>query len=260
MNTIYGSLQYLDDEKGRWFAKVQKIFRSLQAQGRTRTFGGDPFDIQAYGFGSVDATGSIYTVVNPAQQIVAVVLPSLSSVQLPLENGRVIFSDAGFVPELVGNVVTLGPGQMASVGFGRYASPEFDLGVQEDVLIPREIRPIATDFVRQTGNSIEATIAAPAVGDVRVVVQQRGEAGRPQIMWSDEKKPFGRLLKISVEQDGKEVAVEADYDRYVWSGMCWASGEIRGESLMRGRPVTIRCSTVKESPVFLKGDLYVVEY
>lgn len=262
VNTIYGSLQYLDDEKGRWFAKVQKIYQPLQAQGRTRTFGGDPFDIQAYGFGSIDATGSIYTVVNPAHEIVAVSLPSLSSVQEPLKNGRVIFCDAGFVPRLAEGFITLGPGQMASIGFGRYATPEFDLGVQEDVVIPREIRPMAADFIRKASNAIETTVAAPAAGDIRIVFQQQNEAGKPLQTKSDwrKKTPFGSLLQLSVAQDGKEVAIAVDYDRYVWSGLSWASGEIRGENLRGGRPVTIRCTTVEEGPISLKADLYVVEY
>ena len=262
VNTFYGSLQYLDDENARWFARVQKIYLPLQAEGRTKTFGEDPDEVQAYGFGSVDATGSIYTVVNPAQEIVTVSLPTLSSAQTPLQSGRVIFSDAGFVPKLGDSVVTLGPGQMASIGFGRYSAPEYDLGVQEDVSIPRDIRPIAADFVRNPPNAIEATIAVPTTGDIRIVFQQRDQAGNPLTTKTNEtsKTSFGKLLKIWAEQGGNRVTVEMDYDRYLWSGLSWASGEIRGESLKRGQPITIHCSTVEEGPVSLKGDLYVVEY
>lgn len=261
-NTIYGDLQYLDDEKARWLAKVQGIYLPLQAEGRTKTFGGDPDEVQAYGFGSLDATGSIYTVVNPAQEIVTVRLPALSSVQAPLTSGRVIFSDAGFVPKLSDSVVTLGPGQMVSIGFGRYSALEFDLGVQEDVSIPRDIRPIAADFVRKPHNAIETTIAVPATGDIRIIFQQRDKAGNPLRTIASEttRTPSGKLLKIWAEQGGKKVPVETDYDRYVWNGTSWASGEVRGASLERGQPITIHCSTVEEGASSLRGDLYVVEY
>jgi hypothetical protein len=37
--------------------------------------------------------------------------------------GRIQFRDAGFVPQLKGDQITLGPGQMAMVGYGGYAAP-----------------------------------------------------------------------------------------------------------------------------------------
>src|SRR5216683_2459110 len=89
----------------------------------------------------------------------------------------VMFSDAGFFPILSGNSIKLGPGQMAAVGFGRYAAPEFDLGVQEDVRIPRTISPIAATFSDKSANTIEATIEPPAKGDLRIIFQQRGKDG-----------------------------------------------------------------------------------
>ena len=264
VNTIYGSLQYLEDDKARWFAKVQKIYLPLQAEGRTKTFGGEPGEVQPYGFGSFDATGSIYTVVNPAQQIVTVTVPSLSSVQAPLTGGRVIFCDAGFVPKLSDSpvAITLGPGQMASIGFGRYSTPEFDLGVQEDVVVPRDIRAIEARFVHKLDNEIETTIAVPETGDIRIVFRQKDLAGNPHCTSADRtaKTPFDKLLKIWAEQDGRRIAVEMGYNRYIWSGLSWAAGEIRGEHLRRGQPITIHYSTVEKWIVSLSGDLYVVEY
>ena len=134
VNTIHGNLEVLDDAKAHWFARVQKLYTPLQAEGRTKTFGGIPGDVQPYGFGSLDSAGAIYTVLNPTQSVQEIELPRLSRVQQPLSGGRVIFRDAGFVPELIGNKIKLGPGQLAAVGFGRYLSPEFELGVEEDVL------------------------------------------------------------------------------------------------------------------------------
>ena len=122
VNTIHGNLEFLNDEEARWFAKVQKIYAPLKARGRTKTFGGIPGEVQPYGFGSLDSQGAIYTVVNPQQEIREIEMPLLSRAQEPPRNGRVIFRDAGFAPVLGGARITLGPGQMAAVGFGRYAA------------------------------------------------------------------------------------------------------------------------------------------
>ncbi len=177
VNTIHGNLEFLDDEKAKWFAKVQKIYASLQAMGRTKTFGGIPGDVQPYGFGSLDSDGAIYTVVNPAQSVQEIEMPLLSQAQKPLQGGRVIFRDAGFLPIVGGNTIKLGSGQMAAVGFGRYAAPEFDLGIQEDVRIPRTITPLQASFSDNGSNAIEATIAPPVKGDLRIIFQQRGQDG-----------------------------------------------------------------------------------
>ena len=58
MNTIHGNLEFLDEEKAKWLAKVQGIYASLQVAGRTKTFGGIPGEVQPYGFGSMDANGA----------------------------------------------------------------------------------------------------------------------------------------------------------------------------------------------------------
>jgi hypothetical protein len=54
VNTIHGNLEFLDEEKAKWLAKVQGIYASLQAAARTKTFGGIPGEVQPYGFGSMD--------------------------------------------------------------------------------------------------------------------------------------------------------------------------------------------------------------
>ena len=69
VNTVYGSLEFLSDDDARWFAKVQSLYLHLQSDGRTKTFGGIPGDIQPYGFGSLDSEGVVYVVMNPAQSV-----------------------------------------------------------------------------------------------------------------------------------------------------------------------------------------------
>jgi hypothetical protein len=263
VNTIHGNLEFLDDQEAKWFARVQKMYAGLQAMGRTKTFGGIPGDVEPYGFGSLDSGGAIYTVMNPAQSVEEIEFPPLSQVQRPLEHGRVIFRDAGFLPVLKGNAIKLGPGQMAAVGFGRYASPEFDLGVQEDVRIPHMITPIDASFSEKGSNTIEATIGPPANGDLRIIFQQRGKDGGIMRSWPGgppNGKTVGTVLKIVAEQGGKVLPIEIHYDQQVWSGLSWGAGEIKHGDFAGGVPVTIRCSSAEKDAVKLEARLYAVRY
>lgn len=263
VNTIHGNLEFLDDAKARWFGRVQKLYAPLQAKGRTKTFGGIPGEVQPYGFGSLDSSGAIYTVMNPTQSVEEIEMPLLSRTQEPLRDGRVIFRDAGFVPELTGDKIRLGPGQLAAVGFGRYAGPEFDLGVQEDVRIPRAISPVDASFVAKGQNTIEATITAPAKGDLRIIFQQRDENGNIMRSWPGgppNGKSVGTVLKIVAEQNGKLLPIEINYDKVIWSGLSWGAGEIRHADLIGARPLTIRCSSAEKNAVNLEARVYAAEY
>ncbi len=241
VNTIHGNLEFLDDEKAKWFAKVQKIYASLQAMGRTKTFGGIPGDV------AVDE----------------IEMPLLSQTQKRLQGGRMIFRDAGFLPVLSGNSIKLGPGQMAAVGFGRYAAPEFDLGVQEDVRIPRTISPIHATFSDKNSNTIEATIEPPAKGDLRIIFQQRGKDGGIMRSWPGgppNGKTVGTVLKIVAEQGGKTLPIEINYNKQVWSGLSWGAGEIKHANFAADSPLRIRCSSEEKSKVVFEGHLYSVDY
>jgi hypothetical protein len=263
VNTIHGNMEFLDDEKARWMAKVQEIYESFKATGRTKTFGGIPGDSEPYGFGSLDRDGSIYTVVNPAQDVAEIELPLLSRAQAALGVGRVIFRDVGFVPVLRGNKVKLGPGQLAAVGFGRYAAQEFDLGVQRDVHIPRSIAPMSASFAATGSNGIEVVVPAPAKGDLRIVFQQRGTDGGIMRSWPGGPPTgtsVGKVLKISAAQNGKSLPVKIDYDRVIWSGLSWGAGEIKHADFASGQPITIRCTSAEKNSVILEGKVYVVQY
>lgn len=263
VNTIHGNLEDLSDEDARWFARVQKMYAPLQAEGRTKTFGGIPGEVEPYGFGSVDVDGEIYTVLNPAQAVRMIELPLLSGVQPPLGQGRVIFRDAGFVPILHGNKITLGPGQLAAVGFGRYAADRYDLGVEEDVHIPRSIAPVAASFSAAGKNAIEATILPPATGDLRVIFEQRGMDGQVMRSWPGgppNGTSMGKVLEISAEQNGKDLPVMINYDKKIWSGLSWGVGEIKRRDFNAAGPIAIRCSSAEKGPVQLHARVYVIEY
>ncbi|MGH9732971.1 MAG: hypothetical protein ACRD8A_00085 [Candidatus Acidiferrales bacterium] len=263
VNTIHGNLEYLTDEDVRWFARVQKIYAPLQAEGRTKTFGGIPGDVEPYGFGSVDVDGAIYTVMNPAQAVRTIEMPLLSRVQPPLSKGRVIFRDAGFLPSLQGNNITLGPGQLAAVGFGRYAAAEYDLGVQEDVHIPRSIAPVTANFSAAEKNAVEASIHPPREGDLRIIFQQRGMDGQVLRSWPGgppNGTSMGKVLEISAKQGDKDLPVAISYDKKIWSGLSWGAGEIKHSDFASSDPITIRCSSAEKNPVRLDARVYVVEY
>jgi hypothetical protein len=263
VNTIHGNLEFLDAEKARWFERVQRIYEPLQAIGRTKTFGGIPGEVEPYGFGSLTEGGAVYTVVNPAQAVREVELPVLSRVQGARGEGKIIFRDAGFIPVLRGNRITLGPGQLAAVGFGRFAAKEYDLGIQEDVQIPRAITRLDAKFVSTKGNTIETSIAAPAQGDLRIVFQQHGAAGEIMRSWPGgppNGTSVGKVLKIYAEQEGKAVPIEINYDRLIWSGFSWGAGEIKRKDFISGRPIIIQCSSAEKDPVRLEGQIYEIEY
>jgi hypothetical protein len=261
INTVHGNLEFLSDADARWFATAQSMYMSFETKGRTRTFGGIPGDVQPYGFGSIDADGEVYAVTNPAQGVAEVELPKLTKQQGELREGRVIFRDAGFVPVLTGSTLRLGPGQMALVGFGKYA--DRDLGVQDDVVIPRSIAPVAATFSHAEGSAIQTTLDPPKAGDLRIVMQQRS-AQDGSIMRSWKGGPpqglnMGKFFVVSASQNGQPVPVEINYDKVIWSGLSWAVGEIKNSSLKPGAPLTIQCSS-GESGVRLDGKIYLVRY
>jgi hypothetical protein len=227
INTVHGNLEFLDDQQGRWFAKVQSIYAPLQAMGRTKTFGGMPGEVKPYGFGSFDTQGAVYTIVNPGQTVEELEMPLLSRAQARITSGRILFRDAGLQPVLTGDKIKLGPGQMAAVGFGRYADAKYDLGIQEDVQIPLSIRPVAAQFQPDGSNAIIATIASPEQGDLRIILQQRGKDGHLMRSWPGgppDGIPVGKVLTLQATQSGKSIPIQIDYDKMIWSGLSWGCG------------------------------------
>jgi hypothetical protein len=231
--------------------------------GRTKTFGGMPGEVKPYGFGSFDSQGAVFAVLNPGQSVEEIEMPLLSRVQLQLASGRILFRDAGFESVLSGNKITLGPGQMAAVGFGRYADAKYDLGIQEDVRIPLSIRAVAAQFQPAESNAVIATTAPPEEGDLRIILQQRGKDGRLLRSWPGgppDGIPVGKVLVLQATQGGKSIPIEINYDKMIWSGLSWAVGEIRCDTMHAGEPITIRCSSTEKGPVDLDCRLFAVKY
>lgn len=253
--TIYGRLDLLNDEEARWFAKAQRMYAPLISMGRTKTFGGIPGEVHTYGFASADAGGALYTVVNPTQQTQVIELPLLSAVQTSLSAGRILFRDAGFAPTLDGAHISLGAGQMAVVGYGRYTDPQYDLGVEQDIVIPRDIRPAEARFKVIDDKTIEASVTPPSDGDIRIFFQQHAADGT--IL-----KDYHWRSRLEARQSGKLVPVqaEAEADGRSFNGLSWGGGEIRRADLKGNRPVTVRYSVDGDKLVQLQGRVYFVRY
>jgi len=264
VNTVHGNLEFLSDDDARWFARAQSLYLGLESKGRTKTFGGIPGDVQPYGFGSLDSDGAVYAVVNPAQSLEQLTLPQLTQTQAIPGGGRVLFRDAGFQPDLQGDTIKLGPGQMALVGFGKYADARYDFGIQEDVVIPRSISPLEAAFTTSAQNTIQTTVTPPHQGDLRIIMQQRSaEDGKVTRSWKGgppNGTNMGKFFVLSASQEGKPVPIEIGYDKIIWSGLSWAVGEIKHASLKAGVPVTISCSSAEGGPVTLQGRIFVVNY
>jgi hypothetical protein len=263
INTVHGNLELIGDDDARWFARVQSLFLGLQSLGRTKAFGGIPGEVQTYGFGSVDADGSIYVVVNPAQSMQSIQMPLLSQEQRPLASGRLLFADAGFRPVLAGNKIQLGPGQMAMVYFGKYSLPKYDFGIQQDVVIPKTIRPVDAQFQTTGKGVIEATISPPAGGDLRLVMQQHNPDGSIRRTWAGgppKGTNMGQVFLLEATQNGRTLPVTINYDKVIWSGLSWAVGEIKRKDLQPGAPITLRFTSKEKDPVTLTGNVYQVTY
>jgi hypothetical protein len=263
VNTVHGNLELIQGKDAQWMARAQSLFFELQGLGRIHTFGGIPGDIEPYGFGGVTARGAVYVVVNPAQSVINMKLPRLVFNQRALGVGRVQFRDAGFVPKLTGNQITLGPGQMAMVGYGDYAGIRYDFGIQDDVVIPRTIEPAAVVFRSIEKGSIEATIQPPSHKTLRVVIREKTPEAFIRRTWAGgppSGENMGKVFAISAEQEGHSIPVKIDYDKIIWSGMSWAVGEIDASSLAPSKPLTLRFHSAEKDPITLDGQLYLVQY
>ncbi len=261
VNTLHGNLELIDDVKGSWMARAFSLYLPLLSLGRTKTFGGIPGEVEPYGFASLSSEGSLYTVVNPAQAVRSIELRRLSREQPALAHGRILFRDAGFEPRLDGTSISLGPEQMAVVGFEKYARPEFDMGIEDEVVIPRSIEAIPAEFAPHGSHEVEATVPAPAKGVLRVVMQQSTPDGYIRRTWAGgppKGENMGKIFRIEVSEDDHTVPVRINYDKVIWSGLSWGVGEVSG--LVAGKPVVIRCTSGEKDPVKLEVRVFRVGY
>ena len=262
MNVYHGNLELIDSRKAEWFARVQRLFLPLQAFGRTCFIGGMPGNEEPYGFCSLDRAGAVYTVINPTQGVRTLRLSQVHRFRGPRLGRRVQFRDAGFVPKLAGDEITLGPEQMAVVGLGEYEKAKYDMGVQADVIVPREIQPLSVDFQPDGTNTIKASFTPNVSADLRIVFRQYYE--REPLRTSRGAPPngttLGKMLRIEVSQDEQPAPLKLNYDKAIWSGLSWGVAEVRGRDLKAGGPITVRCRSMENDELHLTAEVYAVSY
>jgi hypothetical protein len=182
--------------------------------------------------------------------------------QRALARGQIQFRDAGFLPKLSGDELTLGPEQLAVVGYGEYAHAKYDLGVQEDVIIPQSIRRLESHFFADGTNAVRASLTTPKDGNLRIVLRQSAN-GKP-VRSSRGAPPngttLGKILQIQVSQENRSLPVDIKYDKAIWSGLSWAVAEMNTSDLKNDVPLTVRCLSLEERPVELSAEVYAVNY
>ena len=268
VNGVNGDIERIRSVDAIWMARAQKLFFTLQAQGRIRSFGGPLSGGKPYGFAATTQRGSIYVVVNPGLTVAPLALPLLPTVKSILPEGRIQFRDAGFKPRLRGATITLGPGQMAMIGYGAYAGPAFNFGVQQDVVIPNSIEPVDADFQSTAPTTIEARINPPIEGVLRIVVHEREPLSQSSLSdagIADSEAPANSGISIEVTQSGRPIPVRLDGDESKTTespgaGPLWLVAEIDVNDLTPGIPVSVRFHSNATTSSDLEGSAYAVVY
>ncbi|WP_418213761.1 hypothetical protein [Bacteroides difficilis] len=257
LNVYHGNINLLNDTDARWFAKVQKIYLELQQFGRISLMGGIPGKAQVYGYKATSVDGCLFTIVNPAQSECEIEL--LSDVD---GEGRILFTDKGFTPKLKGRKLTLGAEQMVVVGLGRYAAKQYDLGIEEGVLIPRRIKQLVMTSRIKDKHTVEGQVADVS-DNIRIVFSQLDGTGNPFRSWGGglpDGVTMGEYFKINAKQGELNIPVKIIYDKVIWSGLSWAVGEIDKKDLKLDCPLKIICWSKEGESKNFKIDIYNVVY
>ena len=152
---------------------------------------------------------------------------------------------------------------MAAIGYGRFADPKFDLGIQDDVKIPISITPLTAQFHPSGPNTISANLQPPSTGDIRIVMQQKGSDGQIRRSWPGgppNGKSVGKVLTLHASQGKADLPIKVDYDRVIWSGLSWAVGEIRHDKFSESKSITIQCSSAEKDKMMLDCKVYAIQY
>jgi hypothetical protein len=160
-----------------------------------------------------------------------------------------------------GNEVTLGPEQIALVGYGEYSDLKYDFGLEKDVVVPKNIEKLSVDFKKIEKNKYEATIDNfDTVSDIRIVCSFKGNDDKYYRVAEYKDVTVGQLLKLTAKQNGNEVPVTINYDKKLWSGTSWASGEIVNKSFVKNAPLIVTYTLDDPNEIKFEGTLYKVRY
>jgi len=262
VNSIHGDLSLIQKDDARWIARVQRLFLDLEEQGHLRSFGGPAGSDEPYGFAALSARGSVYVVVNPSDAAATLELPLLGVDAPGRAEGRLQFSDAGFIPRLNGNAITLGPGQMAMVGYGAYAAYAFNLGLEQDVTIPQRVEPVDAHFYYTDSGSLVASFEPPIDGVVRLILRPRAAGGPAGAVAGSSAARAGatQSFSLDVTQYGRPIPVRLDLSNQLQGGTGWTVGEIDVNDLTPGVPLVVQVRSNNNDVASLQASAYAVEY
>lgn len=244
INTYYGDISLLNDEDGKWFSKTQSLFYELLLIGNTSSFGPIPGIGNTYGYITQNGLDGFVTIVNPTQKINQVVIPNIQP-----DTSLILFSDGGYIPKINKNCVSIGSEQMIVIGFGKYASDNYQMGIQEDVNIPNKIQKVP--FLNLSENPFCKIIQInelPSKGSIRIIFRQKELNGRPH-RTKGEASPNGKsmaeYLTLEAYQSENEIPIIINYDKQIWSGLSWVVGEVQLELLNTKLPIEIHFSSIE---------------
>ena len=271
LNVYHGNINLLSDEDAKWFANVQKTYLQLQQFGQTSIIGGVPGKSEVYGYKAISMDGCLLTIVNPSQSVCEIKLPSDVHIGMLHDNegnsglsshtgGRIIFTDKGFKPVLDRDKLTLGAEQLAVIGFGRYGTDKYDWGLEDDIIIPQNTELIKTT-IQCIDNHTTQTKISNISGNIRVFFNQLDESGKPFRSWGGA-PPDGikmdEFLIITAKQGSKAIPVKINYDKMIWSGLSWGSGEIDIRDINPRLPLTITCWSKEGESKNFKIEIYKI--
>jgi hypothetical protein len=157
---------------------------------------------------------------------------------------------------------------MAMVGYGRYAQPAYNFGVQQDVVIPKLIERVDADFQSTAPGALEARMDPPIEGVLRIVVLGRAFVSQHP----SNSAPGGladpgsnRNFTFEVTQGGRPIPVrlngeetsdgEAPRFRSIW-----LVAEIDVDDLTPGLPIRVRIQSQLGESADLQASAYQVIY
>ena len=189
-------------------------------------------------------------------------LPALGAERANMADGRLLFRDAGFTPVLNGNSLTLGPGQMAVVGYGAYSSSALNFGVQQDVIIPHSVEVVDADFHSTDSGVLEGSFNPPIDGEVRLVLRPRTPANQVSASLASGSGGGNAAqgFSLDVEQYGRPIPVHLDDESKLEHSMGWTVAEIDVNDLTPGVPLVVRFHSSSADAGSLEATAYAVEY
>ncbi|MDR3184800.1 MAG: hypothetical protein LBT49_05285 [Prevotellaceae bacterium] len=255
LNSYNGNLELLSDADAAWLAHVQRTYMQLQQFGHTTVWGEIPGTGNPYGYRSESMEGSLFTVVNPGHGFREIDLSDYT-------NGRILFHDKGFQPTIRDAKLLLGPEQMAVIGFGKYASEEYNLGIENDVIIPEKSELLSTEITNIDAHSALVRVNPAQNRYIQIFLTQCDEHGNPRRSWGGAPPngtSMGKLLTLSAKQGKKNIPVRIEYDIMVWSGLSWAAGEIDVANIDPKKPLEITCTAKNGEAQYFKIEVYGVD-